>query len=216
MQHYKTLSDLPSAVVWDGDVYEVCTTPKTYVYTWGVKTADKLNAINNKQAKKYSGEKRRVRWRWYDDDGKKAVLCPFTDNLIPEITNSYLISLPDKYNRYAPKTTWFEFTEAHPSCLIEMEVYSLDHMEGHTSDGEGFLRDQVPERSDVDTIPIMNYDKVLRDEIHLEYEFTFHSINECIKDPTDQYILKLATIGYQLRDIADALNLEKKRSSKED
>ncbi len=210
LNHYKTLSDLPSFVVWKGDIYEVCTSVKPYIYTWGEKTIAKWKLLNG-EPKECSQLKKRIRWRWYDSSDKKGVLCPFTRRIVDEISNEYLRTLSDKFNRYAQKMSWFEFAEKHPEQLIEAEVYSLDYMESDALDQEGFLKDHLSSvRRTEDSVPLMDHEMIKSHEVHLDYEYAFHAIEECIKDSQDQEILKMITSGYRVEDIPDVLGIDKK------
>ncbi len=210
LKHYKTARDLPSYVTREGQIYDVNTSPKQYMYTWGEQTPKKIKALKKGKIKELTEYKHRIRWKWKLENGEKGVLCPFTKKIIPEITNDYLLSLSNKYNRYASVTSWQEFIEKFPNNLIQAEVYSLDYLESD-ADGEGFLRDHIP---DVVYKNTMEYETIRSEDVKPEYEHSFHTIEQCINDETDQLILKLIAVGYVLEDVADTLNLEKKEVRK--
>ena len=209
LQHYKSLRDLPSVLVWEGDIYEVCTTAKRYVYTWGSKTSKKIRLLLNNEYKPMIEFKKRVRWRWYDENEQKGVLCPFVNKVMKEITNEYLLSLPDKYNRYAPPTSWFEFSEKYPSSLIQSEIYSLDHM--GNLDEETCLKDHISKtRRTGEALPLMDYEMIVQDKITTDYEYIFRLINKHITDETSRMVLKLISADYTLDDIGETLCLSRK------
>lgn len=208
LQHYKTTSDLPRVVVWHDNIYEVCCLSKMYIYTWGKKTNRKLNDLLDRKTSDYKSERHRVRWPWFCRDGDRGVLCPFTKKIIPQITNDYLRSLPAELSRYAPVYTWEQFIEKYPMSLIQAEVYSLDFLESHSSDDEGFLRDHVAATMDGEAV--MDYEKINNNDFGYKYESVFQVIDEYIKDKVDQDVLKLIAIGYSNEDIADTLDIEKK------
>ncbi len=204
LKHYKTARDLPSYVVWEGSLYEVHTSPKQYIYTWGSKTAKKVKALKKGNSKSISEYKHRTRWKWKLDNGERGVLCPFTKKIIPEITNAYLSSLDSKHNRHAESISWQDFIERYPNHLIQSEIYSLDYLESD-ADEEGFLKDHIPGTYDMSDNGIVCFD-----DPDSGYEHAFRTIEECIEDDTDQLILKLIAVGYTIDDISDTLNLNKK------
>jgi hypothetical protein len=205
LQHWKTKSDLPRFMFWKGKIYDVFTKPAVYAVTWGDKTAAKWADFRAGKFKDYNDEKRRIRWPWRLPDGSRGVLCPFTKRIVPEITEEYIRSLPDKHSRYAEPTSWEEFVIRHPNALIQSEPYSLDHT---VRDEESFLSGMVaggrPEDDDLD------YQEIQEGRVTQKYEYTFKTIEQCIHDEVDQGILKLIASGYEVDDIAETLEMEKK------
>lgn len=205
LQHWKAKSDLPRFMCWKGRIYDVVTKPSIYAVIWGEKTAAKWRDLRAGQVKAYTDEKRRVRWPWRLSDGKRGVLCPFTKRIVAEINEEYLKSLPDKHSRYAEVVSWEDFVTRHPTALIQAELYSLDHC---SLNEDSFLREMVADIKPGDEG--LDYDSIKDGRVPLKYEYTFRTIEQCIKDELDRDILRLISSGYEKDDIAEALKIEKK------
>lgn len=209
LKHIKTVADLPRFMVWENDVYEVVATPRVYAATWGEKTPDKWDALNNDRLKEYASEKHRVRWPWRLPDGKRGVLCPFTKNIVPIIDDLYLASLPVKFRHYATPMTWEEFVSQHPTALIQSEIYSLDRCSMDAEDVS--LRDYISDNRRIqNSEDHMDVAMIESGNIAIRYEHVFQSIDQCVEDPVDQRILKLVAAGYVMDDIAETLEISKK------
>ncbi len=208
LQHYKTTSMLPKFIVYKGNIYEVCSLPRVYATTWGEKTTIKLNALKNNDFKTFAKSKRRCRWPWKMRDGSRGVLCPFTRKIVPEISDEYIHNLPIRYGRYATPISWEEFVEQYPTTLIQSEVYSLDFELNHSEDT---LKDFVQrDYRSTGSAHFMDYEKLCRQEISVEFEHVFYSIDNLVNDEIDRDILRLLAIGYTAEDIADTLHMDRK------
>jgi len=209
LQHFKTISDLPKFMVWQGDIYEVTSMPRVYVVTWGEKTNAKLEALKKGDVKAFASCKRRIRWPWKLENGTKGVLCPFTKNIVPQIEEEYIKTLPIEHSRYAPPMTHHEFTEKYPRARIQSEVYDLHRPVG--KDQKGVLQDHI-DRDHRVTGPFesIDYDDIKSGDVPMSFESAFRIIENFIKDETDQEILKLIATGYTVDDVATTLDIDKK------
>ena len=209
LQHYKAIKDLPKFRVWKGDIYEVCTTPRIYVTTWGKKTAAKWNALLRKDTKALTPFKHRTHCPWKLKDGQRGVLCPFTRKIIPYVDEAYIRTLPKKYSRYAQPMSWEDFIETHPRARIQSEVYDLGYVYG--SDENTDLAERISRDWRLHNIPeAMDYEKIKSKRIPVEYENAFNAIETFASGDTEQSILKLIASGYSFDDIAETLEIEKK------
>ncbi len=209
LQHYKTVSDLPKFVVWQGDIYEVSTTAKPCASTWGEKTTAKLDALESGDLKSYAECKRRIRWPWKLANGEKGVLCPFTKNIVPQLDEEYIRTLDDRYSRYAETMTWEQFQEKYPRALIQSEIYDLDRPTG--KDQKSILQDHISRDCRMpQCVEVVDYQDIQDGRIPSTYEDAFSIIESFIQDETDQDILKLIASGYTVEDVASTLELDKK------
>ncbi len=209
LQHFKTISDLPKFVVWNGDIYETYATPRVYAVTWGEKTNAKWNALQSKDVKTFADDKRRVRWPWKLSNGEKGVLCPFTKKVVPTIDDRYIHSLPDKYSRYAEKTSWESFLENYPNAHIQSEIFDLQKPMSHGDDGE--IQDHISVDYRIgNPVETLDFESIQVGDVPTIYENVFHIIEGCVSDGVDRNILKLMASGYTVDDVADTLELDKK------
>ena len=203
LQHYKTLTHLPKAVVWSGNVYSVMFRPEKKAVCWGEYTKIKLNSINEGKTKDFA--KKMVKWLWFTKEGKRGVVCPFTKKIVPEINSEYIQTLPSKYNRYAKPYSWQNFVEEFPyPMLIQAEIYSLDY---HKADDDASLYDNISIMSASD---VLEKSDISKGRVTTEYEHVFHLIEELVFDEIDKKILKLTAIGYVDDDIAEEMKMERK------
>lgn len=209
LQHYKTVKDLPKFIVWKYNIYEVCSLPRLYVTTWGERTVAKWNALVRKETKSLVSFKHRVRCPWKLQDGQRGVICPFTRKIIPKIDEEYIRSLPNKYSRYAEPLTWEQFVETYPRARIQSEVYDLGYVYG--SDGNTDLSERISKDWRIDdTAEVMDYSRIQKNVIPIEYENVFCVIDAFTQDSMERDILKLIASGYSFDDIAETLDTEKK------
>lgn len=212
LQHYKSVSDLPKYFVYKGYIYETSALPKIYAVTWGVKTVKKWRELQKGKTKDFSYEKRRVRWPWRMKNGTRGVCCPYTRKVIECITDIYIKSLPDKFNRYALPMKWEDFTEQYPSTFIQSETYSLDRpTNASRGSDEVYLRDHIAKDTKLNQPgPGLNYEMICMNNIPIEFEYAFRVIEKMIDSEIDQRILKLIAAGYVLDDVASTLEMERK------
>jgi len=210
LKHYKTVKDLPKFVTWKGSIYEVYSIPRILAVCWGKVTHKKRRELNDGNKQLFIQDKHRVEWPWWHTENHKGVLCPFTHRIVEEINADYIKTLPDKYSRYAEPMSWEFFAEQYPSSLIQSEMYSLDY-EYNDEDGKTDLGDYIAKDHRLgDTMAPMSYNKICNNDINIEYEHVFHTIDQFIEDDTDRTILKLLTVGHTSNDIGDVLNIDKK------
>jgi hypothetical protein len=202
LSHIKSIRDLPKIFTWKGFIYETCRIPKAVASCWGEYDRNKWKRLLRGQVK--SESKYKVSWPWFLANGDRGVCCPFTKKVIPFIDDEYIRSLPDKHNRYAKPYSWEEFVSNHPSHLIQQEIYSLDYCD---SIDNLALHEKVSDRSDKTFI---NYEMICKGKVPTEYENSFLLIDQFFDNDLDKRILKLFTIGYDINDIADSLEIDKK------
>ncbi len=204
LAHYKTKSDLPTALNWKGKIYSVYSVPVELAVCWGDYSPKKLADLREGNFEEYVSEKKRIRWPWYNSDGRRGVVCPFSKKIVPELNTQHLSTLPNELSRYARPITWQEFVEEHPyPTLIQAEVYSLDY---HKADDDPSFQENLVVKSK----PTSLEQDGRNNTISLEYEHVFHLIETYIEDETNQKLLKLAAAGYSDDDIAIALELTRK------
>jgi len=203
LSHYKGKSDLPKAFSWKGTVYSVMSVPDALAVSWGKYSKRKLADINNRETQSHT--KNKVEWPWYTSKGTRGVMCPFTQKIVPELNSEYIQTLSNKYSRYAKPYTWQEFVEEFPHpILIQAETYSLDY---NVADDDIALRNSIAVEHSVSSI---GHEDMAENKISTEYEDVFILIEQCVKDDTNQKILKLASVGYSDDDISSVLNIERK------
>ena len=203
LAHYKTKSDLPRAFTYKNTIYSVMSFPDAMAVSWGKYSKRKLAEINAGDVKAY--KKTKVEWLWYTRRGTRGVMCPFTKKIVPEINADYIRTLPNKHSRHAKPYTWQEFVEEYPHpILIQAEIYSLDY---NGADDDVFLRDNIIVKQSVAPI---GHEDIEENRVPTEYEDVFLLIEQCVKDETNQKILKLAAIGYSDEDISSVLEIERK------
>ena len=205
LAHYKTKSDLPSFLNWEGQIYSVCVTPVGLATCWGSYSEKKLTNMNDGGKSEYSSQKKRVRWLWYLNDGRRGVVCPFTKKVVADLNVEYLATLPNEFSRYARPLKWQEFVEEYPyPVLIQAEVYSLDY--NLTDDDPSFQANLIVEPKPTSVGP----EEIKENKVSLEYEHVFRLIEIYVPDEINQKILKLSAAGYSVDDIATVLELSKK------
>ena len=208
LQHVKSIKDLPKFLVWSGDIYEVCASPRLYATSWGENTNAKWSHLNNNDTKSFLCCKHRVRWPWKMDDGDSGVMCPFTHKIIKQIDDEYIKSLPNKYSRYADPISWELFIEKYPNTLMQSEVYDLSYI---VNDNDGQLQDYIDKNHRIN-IPSasVDYDKIKCGDIPLAFENAFYIIDNCVEDEVDKEIFKLIAGGHSIEDISNVLGMNRK------
>lgn len=211
LQHYKTTADMPRFFVWEDNIYEFSNIPKVYASIWGKFTPEKMKELKEGNIKQFCFDKRKVRWPWRLETGKRGVLCPFTKKIIDKIDNEYIKLLPDKYNRYAQPMKWEEFISTHPSALIQTEVYSIDYyLLGKKSSENINLSESVVSNNRVasgsEGIEINSIANCVDDR----YEHTFSTIDKHVEDLIDRKILKMFAAGYNEDDMEKYLGIDRK------
>ncbi len=212
LEHFKGLSDLPKHFVWKGEIFETTSVPRVNAVSWGKKTLPKWRSLQKSESKSYIKDKHRVDWPWFLKDGEKGVVCPFTKKIIPQITEMYIRTLPDKYSRYADPTKWADFVETYPSSIIQSEVYSLEHSirEGRSNE-KAILRDRVASDSRIsESMESLDYEMICAGKVPFRYENTFRTIDILVKSAIERDILKLIAAGYVIEDISDTLEIDRK------
>lgn len=203
LAHIKTKSDLPKVFSWKGEIYSVVTTPDSHATLWGKYTHKKLVQINSGNVKGL--KKERITWPWFDKDGSRVVVCPFTKKYVEELSNDYIATLPKQHNRYAEPYTWQDFVEGFPNpVLIQSEIYSLDF---HSADEDTSLHNNIAVS---DEVAALRHEDIESGKISIVYEHVFHLIESTITDEIDQKVAKLVAIGYSDIDIASVLEIDKK------
>lgn len=208
LKHWKSKSDLPKYMSWKGVVYEVFSKPGVWAVSWGSRTPTKIKDLASGDSKRHADEKRRVRWPWRLKDGSRGVLCPFTKKIVPELNEEYIRSLPDEFSRFAERLTWDEFVSRHPTALIQSETYSIDRS---SADGNSSFSETLVDNSKND---VPNYEDIKAGKVSNNYEHTFRTIDQCVKDGTDRDILKLIASGHSADDICVAIGIDKKEVKK--
>jgi len=209
LQHYKSPRDFPKYVVFEGQIFECATQPKVYLTCWGDKTNAKLRALQSGDTKSFAIDKRRVRWPWKLPDGAKGVLCPFTKKIVPQINDDHIRSLPNEYSRYAAPLTWEQFNESHPTAHIQSEIFDLHHLVGQ--DEGSCVGDHIAEDCRLgESAEAMDFNSIMEGKASPAYEYVFYIIDQNVDDSTDRGILKLASAGYSVDDIAESLSMTKK------
>lgn len=203
LQHYISISDLPVAFEWEGNIYQTAAAPTKEAWCWGEYTPEKLKQINAKAGKMYARDKHKVPWPWHDARGHKMVVCPFTKVLLAKINEKHIKELPGEFSRYSAPVSFAEFVREHPMVLIRAEIYSLDYDQ---SDDDLYLKDTIAreyQEGDMDAV------MVEKGAVTAKYEHAFKTIDKFIDNKQDRKILKLTAIGYRLEDIAEAMSMEK-------
>lgn len=206
LQHYRTTKDLPKFFAYEGQIYSTHVKPLAQVTTYGKYSRKKLRELNEGKTKKYSDEKKKIEWPW-ETDGNPAVICPLTKKILVQISDEHIMSLPDRLSRYASPTSWEDFIETYPNCLIQSEIYSLDRP---VDDDNLHLREQVSVdcRLSNDRVEL-DIEQIRDNKVTSKYESVFGTIDQHVDNTTDREILKLIAVGYSLEDIADSLEIEK-------
>ena len=212
LQHIKTTKDLPRFFTYKGMIYQLNLTPGEHACCYGKYGKNKLKNLNDGKSKDYAKERCKVDWPFFDDDGLKGVVCPLTKKVVSNITDDYILLLPDNINRYAQPHTWEEFIENYPSnTLIQSEIYSLDFAE--TDDV--FLGDSIERdcRNVGGDVSIELVDSIIQskspESVGSKYEHIFFWIDQNFQDDEIQQVLKLIAIGFTVDDVADTLSMEK-------
>lgn len=205
LQHYKTKNDLPRCFVWKDKIYATKCKPSDEIMSWGKYSTIKFEDVLKSDDKKWLNKKVKCKWPWFKK-GIAHVVCPFTETLLPEITNEYLRSLPQEHNRYAKRTSWQEFIETYSySNLIESEVYSLEYR----ADPVDSLPPAVVQPYNVpDNFSIENYNE----NLHLEN--VYHIINSNIEDEKSREMLKLMACGYDDNEVSQRMNIDRREIRK--
>ena len=208
LKHYKTASDLPRCVLWHGNIFEVCMTPKSIITCWGEFTQKKMRELNKNITRPYVDSKHKMLWPWYDSKGNRAVLCPFTRKMIPKIDDNYIRSLPDEFNRYAEPIGWNTFIEKNPNALLHADIYSLDHIsdDGSEISLSNYISKDMRFNQESS---YMDWEMIKSGKSNTYYDQVFNIIDKYVSG-SNRNIFKLLAIGYSIDDIADTLNVDKK------
>lgn len=210
LEHYRGISDLPKFFVYKGDIYETSAVPRVNAVTWGKKTQVKWRALQRANTKEYASEKKRVAWPWKLSNGQKGVMCPFTKNIVPQITVEYIQTLDNEHSRYADHFTYAEYAEQYPKSLMQSEIYSLDRA-SFEGDTKVSLKDYISQDQRFSSsLPSFGYDDICKGEIPPAFEHAFHTIDQVVINESDRTILKLITIGYSVEDISETLEMDRK------
>lgn len=211
LAHYRSISDLPKYFVYKGDIYETSAVPRVNAVTWGQKTPMKWRSLQRANTKEFASEKKRVAWPWRMSDGQKGVMCPFTKNIIPQITTEYIQTLDNEHSRYASPLTYAEFAELYPKSLMQSEIYSLDRASFAGDDDKISLKDHVSQdHRFTNSITSFGYEDICKGDIPPVFEHTFHTIDQLVTSESDRVILKLIAVGYTVEDISETLEMDRK------
>lgn len=206
LQHIKTLNDLPKFFEYDGTIYETQTAPKSFAISWGEYSESKMNDLFAGQKKIHSSDKMKVKWPFFCSDKRRGVICPFTNKIVPAITNEYIKNeVPKTYNRYSEPISWMDFEERYSKVLIQSEIYSVDDS-NHGDDDDVFTRDNIVGNYIVEEVDHKNVDEYVDCS---KYEYAFNVIKKHVDDEVACKILQLVAIGYTVADISDSLDMEK-------
>ena len=208
LQHFKANKDIPKHMEWDGQIIEVCKSPKEFLTTWGKSAKIKWDAIHRGCISELREDKEIVDWPFFMEDGTRGVLCPFTQHIIHGLTLEYLHELPDRHRCYAPNTEWETFIENFPHTLIQSEMFSLDHV---TKGEDVAFRECVMKNCRTPSLlPVMTPEMLKNGRVLPSYSDAFCIIEKNVQDERDREILKLLAIGYGVNDVAEQLDLNRK------
>lgn len=209
LQHVKTVSDLPKYMHWDGQIFEIATKPKSAAVCWGEYTSAKMRDLQNGNTTEYKDMKRKVKWPWKTDDGKRAVFCPLSKRIVPVINDEYLNTLSASVNRYAEPYSWEQFIELHPYTLIQSEMFSLEYDSMERQSETPFKNTVCVDRRIPGSVSGIDHNSVSSGNVPMDYSDTFDMITKNISDNTDREILKLVAIGYEFDQISETLNIKR-------
>lgn len=215
LQHYKTCRDIAKYFVYDGKIYETAMIPKAYIVCWGVKTKEKWNALLKSDYKKFISDKKDRRWLWFLKGGEKGVFCPLSKNIVKQIDDKYIESLPVKINRYATPMSRGDYVEKYPNSLLQADTYSLDFYTGGDKVDQT-LMDYVDKDHRVakEANSFVSYQDICSGNVPTEYEFVFKAIDDMVPDDADRDVLKLVAAGYVIDDISETLGIDKREVRK--
>lgn len=207
LQHFKTTKDLPRFFEWENKIYEVMLIPRLHAICWGVSDQNKLGELEQGKTDLHAGKKKRIKWPWRSANGKRAVVCPFTKKLIPSLNDEHILTLPDKFSRYAENISWSDFNYHYPNAILQSESFSLEYS-GNRND-KSLLVDKIDKNN-----KIHNGTYCEASKMSLDAQDAVVIIEQCFSDETDRAILRLISCGYSEQDVIDTIKIDKKEFKK--